>query len=109
VNANEAGELLLLMQGTWPRLANDEIAAQLWINDLTERCHRKIALDAFRGLRDSLDRAPTWATFWEAYRDAAQRYSNDRPELEEGETIKPDPVRFAELVEKARRSLSKRA
>lgn len=103
----EAGELLVLMQATWPRLAPDDVSSRLWVQDLTERCHRKIALEAFRGLRDSLDRAPTWALFWESYRDAAKRYQNDRPELEGPDVVKPDPVRFAELVEKARRNLTR--
>lgn len=76
----EAAELLALMRGTWPRLAPDEVADRLWLEDLM-RCDHAAALDTFRGLRDFVDKTPTWATFRESYQAALRRRGFDRPAL----------------------------
>lgn len=85
---NEAGELLLLLQATWPRLAADDVAARLWVQDLTN-CDRESAMAAFRGLRDSLDRAPSWATFKEAYVAVRLQHTPGRRAISEEEWTPP--------------------
>lgn len=77
----EAAELLALMRGTWPRLAPDEVANQLWLDDLV-RLDSKPAVEAFRRLRNSEDRAPAWALFREAYQAQVRRFEPIRHELE---------------------------
>lgn len=76
----EAAELLALMRGTWPRLAPDEVADRLWLEDLI-RCDKACALEAFRGLRDHEPRTPSWASFRDAYEAQRRRKSFDRPAL----------------------------
>lgn len=100
----QAGELLTLMRGTWPRLAPDEVANQLWLNDLT-RCDSAPALDAFRGLRDHTDRAPSWATFREAYNSALRRHQPHQPAIE---AAPPDPDKLAKIIADARAHLTPR-
>lgn len=69
----EAAQLLQLMRGTWPRLAPDEVADRLWLEDLAA-LDAKPAMEAFRSLRESEPRTPSWALFVEAYRAQARRF-----------------------------------
>lgn len=73
----EAAEVLALMRGTWPRLALDEVANQLWLDDLV-KLERREAIEAFRSLRDTQDRAPSWALFRDAYGAQRARYAPRR-------------------------------
>lgn len=73
----EAAELLALMRGTWPRLAPDEVADRLWLEDLM-RCEKSAALEAFRGLRDFNDKTPSWSVFRESYQAQVRRQGLDR-------------------------------
>lgn len=84
----EAAELLALMRGTWPRLAPDEVADRLWLEDLM-RCDREIALIAFRGLRDSCEHAPAWAKFKESYTAALLQHTPGRRAISEEEWTPP--------------------
>ncbi len=84
----DAAEMLALMRGTWPRLAPDEVADRLWLEDLC-RCDKTAALDAFRGLRDHYDKTPSWSVFREAYQSAVRRKGFDRPALNEADWEPP--------------------
>lgn len=104
----EAAELLALMRGTWPRLAQDEIADRMWLEDLI-RCDRKCALEAFRGLRDSLDRAPTWSMFLESYRAQLRRKGLGFPAIESATVPSPtdeEKARVRAVCEELARKLS---
>lgn len=68
----EAGELLTMMKATWSRLAADEVAAQLWVDDLLG-LDRDLAYTTFRLLRGGLDRQPTWAEFRGTYKQQVER------------------------------------
>lgn len=103
----EAGELLVLMQATWPRFAPDEVATRLWVSDLSERCNRGPAHDAFRALRDSEPHAPSWATFLAAYENAAKALRHRPPELPAADEPKADPVRLAAHLERAHAALTR--
>ena len=76
----EAAELLALMRGTWPRLAPDEVADRLWLEDLM-RCDKACALEAFRGLRDSYDKTPAWSVFRECYQAQVRRKGLSQPAI----------------------------
>ncbi len=77
----EAAELLTLMRGTWPTLARDEVANQLWLDDLVQ-LEQRSAVEAFRSLRNTQERAPAWALFREAYAAQARRFEPRRDEIE---------------------------
>src|SRR3954469_3815362 len=81
MTAIEAAELLALMRGTWPRLAPDEIADRLWLEDLMG-CDRRAGLEAFRTLRASRDHVPSWAVFAEACQMHTRRLAPPTRELE---------------------------
>lgn len=96
----EAGELLVLMQGSWPRLASDAVAARLWTEDLM-RCDKACALEAFRMVRDFSDKTPSWSTFLESYRASVRRRGLERPALNEADYVPPteaDKERVRALV-----------
>jgi len=76
----EAAELLALMRATWPRLAQDEVADRLWLEDLVE-LDAEVAHKVWRRLRDREQRTPSWALFKETYDDRSQVGSH-HPELE---------------------------
>jgi hypothetical protein len=104
----QAAQVLTLMRGTWPRLAPDEVADRLWLEDLMG-LEQAIAIDTFRSLRDTETNTPSWATFRAAYTNQAKSGKHRPPALPEAETIKPDPERLAELVERAREALTRPA
>lgn len=81
----EAGELLILMQASWPKLAPDDVGARLWVEDLCE-CDADSALKTFRWLRDHEQFPPSWAAFLERYRVEA------RPSISEQIAIEGPPV-----------------
>lgn len=98
MDVREAAELLALMRGTWPRLAPDEVADRLWLEDLM-RCDKAVALDTFRGLRDHVDKTPTWATFRESYTAAIRRRSPAVNALEAGSWEPPTEEQKARVHE----------
>lgn len=67
----EAAELLALMRGSWPRLAPDEVADRLWLEDLLP-LDRDLAHKVWRRLRDQEQHTPSWALFRDVYEDRAQ-------------------------------------
>lgn len=84
----EAAQLLQLMRGTWPRLAPDEIADRLWLEDLS-KLEAKPAMEAFRSLRDSEPRTPSWALFREAYGAQDRRFAPREIEAPDDDWVKP--------------------
>lgn len=66
MTTTEAAELLTLLRASWPRLAQDEVADRLWLEDLMRLDHDD-ALKAFRLLRDTSETTPSWAHFLRAY------------------------------------------
>lgn len=82
MEAREAAEILALMRGSWPNLAQDEVADRLWLEDLMG-CDVEPALKTFRWLRDHVEFAPTWAVFRERYFVAA------RPSIKEQIALEP--------------------
>ena len=66
MDPRNAAEILAYLRATWPRLAQDEVADRLWLEDLSGLGY-ETALKAFRYLRDNEKHTPSWAVFIEAY------------------------------------------
>lgn len=64
----EAAELIVTMRATWERFAPDEIADQLWMEDLTG-LDAEMSRRTWRYLRDHDEWAPSWTRFLAVYKD----------------------------------------
>lgn len=80
------------MRGTWPKIATDEIANRLWLDDLV-KLDSRLALETFRNMRDDWAeaRVPSWANFLATYRQKAKVYA-DRPGRALGEGTYQQPT-----------------
>jgi hypothetical protein len=77
MQSQEAGQLLVLMQATWPKIAADDVAARLWVEDL-------MGLDAAVAYT-------TFAEFREAYLAVYVRNPPERPAIEAEQWVPPTP------------------
>jgi hypothetical protein len=90
MQSQEAGQLLVLMQATWPKIAADDVAARLWVEDLMG-LDAAVAYTTFRELRAACKYSPSFAEFREAYLAVYVRNPPERPAIEAEQWVPPTP------------------